>query len=80
MVKKKCIDLIPSMQKHIPNHYIIAANLESIIQCIFDYIKNPNTKDRGQGFRTLGKLSIKADQRLFEKYVIQIFRMIYAEI
>ena len=68
------------MYRYIPNHYANPQNLESIINCIFDYIKNAGPKDRGQGFRTLGKLSVRAEPRYFEKYVLIIFKMIYSEI
>jgi len=64
-VKKKCIELIPEMYRYIPGHYNQPKNLDKIINIIFDYIAKAGPKDLGQGFSTLGKLSVRAEPALF---------------
>ena len=47
LVKKKCIDLIPSMYRFIPGYYKQAGRLTEVIKEIKKYINDTKGKDRG---------------------------------
>ena len=80
LVKKKCIDLIPSMYKFIPSYYKQPGKLYEVIKEIEKYISESKGKDRGQGFISLGKLSVRADNNDFEPHIKDIVELIYKEI
>jgi len=47
LVRKKCIELIPSMYKYITKHFQISGNLDTAMRAIFAFIEQPGNKDRG---------------------------------
>jgi hypothetical protein len=80
LVKKKCIDLIPSMYRFIPQYYKQQGKLSQVITEIKKYINDTKGKDRGQGFISLGRLSVRADDKDFEPHVKDIVDLVYREI
>jgi hypothetical protein len=80
LVKKKCIDLIPAMYKFYPDYYKKAGKLAEVINEIKKYINESKGKDRGQGFISLGKLSVRAEDKDFEPHIKDIVELIYKEI
>ena len=68
-VRKKCIELIPSMYTNIEAHFKVGANLKTAITAIINYIRQPNNKDRGQGFISIGKMTGTVDRDVFKRYV-----------
>jgi hypothetical protein len=80
LVKKKCIDLIPSMYRYIPNYYKNSDRLSQAIKDIINYIEKTKGKDRGQGYISLGRLSVRADDKDFETHIPTIVQLVYKEI
>lgn len=80
LVKKKCIDLIPSMYRFIPQYYKQQGKLSQVIAEIKKYINDTKGKDRGQGFISLGRLSVRAVDKDFEPHVKDIVDLVYREI
>ena len=69
LVKKKCIDLIPSMYRYIPDYYKSSERLTQAIKDITTFIEKTKGKDRGQGYISLGRLSVRADDKAFEQHI-----------
>ena len=69
LVKKKCIDLIPSMYRYIPDYYKSSERLTQAIKDITTFIEKTKGKDRGQGYISLGRLSVRADDKAFEPHI-----------
>jgi len=65
LVKKKCIDLIPALYRFIPGYYKQEGRLTEVISEVKKYINDTKGKDRGQGFISLGRLSVRADKQDF---------------
>lgn len=80
LVKKKCIDLIPSMYRFIPDYYKHPGKLAKVIEEIRKYIHETKGKDRGQGFISLGRLSVRANDSDFSPHVKDIVELVYREI
>jgi hypothetical protein len=80
LVKKKCIDLIPSMYRFIPDYYKQEGKLKQVIEQIENYISETKGKDRGQGFISLGRLSVRVSDSDFAPFIKNIVSLVYAEI
>ena len=81
LVRKKCIELIPEMLKHIPDYYRQQKDLlHNTIASIFEFIHKKDNKDRGQGFISLGKMSTQVEPRMFERYIKDILDLLYKEL
>ena len=77
MVKKKCIELVPIMYENIKPVFTRDRDLlENAIQGIINYIRQPNNKDRGQGFLSIGRMAGNVDRETFIRYVDSILRLI----
>ena len=79
-VRKKCIELIPSMYTNIESHFKDGANLKTAITAILNYIRQGNNKDRGQGFISIGKMTGTVDRDVFKRYVDEVMQLIKEEI
>ena len=80
LVKKKCIDLIPSLYRYIPGYYKSKERLAQVINDIINYIKGTKDKDRGQGFISLGRLSVRVEEKDFTPHIKTIVELVYKEI
>jgi hypothetical protein len=80
LVKKKCIDLIPSMYRYIPDYYKSSDRLSQAIKDITNYIEKTKGKDRGQGYISLGRLSVRATEKDFNPHIPTIVQLVYKEI
>jgi len=80
LVKKKCIDLIPSMYRYIPDYYKSSDRLSQAIKDITNYIEKTKGKDRGQGYISLGRLSVRATEKDFAPHIATIVQLVYKEI
>lgn len=81
LVKKKCIELIPIMYENIKPVFTKDKELlESAIKGIINYIRQPNNKDRGQGFLSIGRMAGIVDRDTFIRYVDSIRALIQSEI
>ena len=50
--------------------------LENAITGIINYIRQPNNKDRGQGFLSIGRMAAIVDRDIFIRYVDGVLRLI----
>ena len=57
-----------------------SANLKKAMAAIFDFIKLPNNKDRGQGFVSLGKMSSLVEKNIYVTYLEGVIDLIKKEI
>ena len=80
LVKKKCIELIPQLYRSFISYYKHPGRLTEVIDEIKKYIAETKGKDRGQGFISLGRLSVRADVQIFEPHVQNIVDLVYKEI
>ncbi len=80
LVKKKCIELIPQLYRSFISYYKHPGRLTEVIKEIKKYIAETKGKDRGQGFISLGRLSVRADVQIFEPHVQDIVDLVYKEI
>ena len=76
LVRKKCIELIPSMYINIESHFKQGDNLQTAINAIINYIRQPGNKDRGQGFISIGEMAGSVDREIFKRYVDNVLRLI----
>lgn len=81
LVKKKCIELIPIIYENIKHVFTRDRTLlENAINGIINYIRQPNNKDRGQGFLAIGRLASIVDRETFLRYVESVLILIMQEI
>ena len=78
-VKKKCIEIMPLLVKHI-QPYFLDSHLELSIKAIFGFITKKDNKDRGQGFLSLGKMGLLVQKTKFMRYLPEIFNFLEKEI
>jgi hypothetical protein len=66
-VKKKCIEIIPQLFKYM-NQNFSSEDIETSMNLIFAFITQKDNKDKGQGFISLGRMSILLHESKFEKF------------
>jgi len=79
LVKKKCIELIPICAKNI-SLYFTDTHLNQGIKSIFAYINKKDNAFKGQGFLSLGKMSLMIPKAKFMNFIPEIFSLIEKEI
>jgi hypothetical protein len=80
LVKKRCIEIIPALYKYITNFFNQGDNLDVAMKAILEFIRIPGNKERGQGFLSIGKMSLIVDHKTFEQYIDRILELIQNEV
>lgn len=79
LVRKKCIELIPQLYKHLKEHFD-HRKLTNAMKAIFTYINDKKNQDRGQGFVSLGRMSTLVNPAFFSHELDNIVAILSKEI
>lgn len=80
MVRKRCIEIIPALYKYITAFFNQGDNLDVAMKAILEFVRIPGNPDRGQGFLSIGKMSLIVDHKTFEQYIDRILELIQNEV
>jgi hypothetical protein len=64
------------LYKYITAFFNQGDNLDIAMKAILEFVKIPGNKDRGQGFLSIGKMSLIVDHKTFEQYIDRILELI----